>query len=1017
MPKKRGKPAASKSQNVQSTTASRLETLKLDDDESEFSAQEAPAAVPQTVPASAARPAVQAQPVQRIQPIVQQPAVEPPEGKAPAQAPAPQLTLPSTKPKRTAEDFEKMMAGGDNVEREKLKTHELMKRPNIGKKGQRIQLYANYYPVTLKPLQVLHYDMAVWRKAGAKKVGKGKEPPPDAESGDGISWISVSRLPRFLSILLLNELYSKNTTVFRNRYGLAFDGQKNLISTYELPGMPNEFVVKITNPEKQLEEEFKIKIKLASRINVDIRRIFDPDLRERDSIATLVYDIVLKMPYFFDQSYIPCGRRIFYYPQPVNKFPLGGGTYCYPGFWQSLRPVDGWKIMINQDLANTAFVQGGTVLDLLTKELNCNINQPIKDMRGLSRRLEKIVKGLKITQTQRAGPRTAKCDGVSSQPASELKFPVEENGRSYTTTVAEYFVNQYKTKTFTRLIKYPHLMCLRVGKKGWIPVEFCEIKAGQRYPRKLDGFQTSAMLKAASKTADVRKNLIEEDMKFLKMNENPYFKEFGISVSNEMVKFDGRVLPAPTIRYSNQNARVMNGGWNMRENRLIKGCTIRNFAILITCRLNQNDIEQFVYEWHKSATAMGITVQGDNPIFVKQQWDAEKIASELHAMKLQCKTLDLVFVVLEAQNTDHYAHAKQAGDVVEGINTQCIQMKNVRMPKPATMANVNLKINGKLGGVNSSLSAQDMKSIKDWINDEIMYMGADVNHDAPDDTSREEPVSCAAIVASIDNAPSQFCARIFLQHQERTTQNGTSRRPQEWISNMQDGVHMALENYVRGRGRLPRRIIMYRDGVGETMFGLVLERELLSIREACESFAQRNPTILAKSGLKGRYEPPVTFIVVQKRHHTRLFCVNPREAMERNGFNVPPGTTVDTTITHPVEFDFFLCSHLGLQGTSKPAHYHVLWDENKFTADELQTLTYFLCYTYCRSTRSVSIPPPCYYADLVAYRARQYLKAIFGGSETASQVSGASAGRMSLADMQRLVNVNLEIVRKGMYFV
>jgi hypothetical protein len=33
------------------------------------------------------------------------------------------------------------------------------------------------------------------------------------------------------------------------------------------------------------------------------------------------------------------------------------------------------------------------------------------------------------------------------------------------------------------------------------------------------------------------------------------------------------------------------------------------------------------------------------------------------------------------------------------------------------------------------------------------------------------------------------------------------------------------------------------------------------------------------------------------------------------------------------------------QGTSRPVHYHVLWDENKFTADGLQTLTNNLCYT------------------------------------------------------------------------
>jgi len=68
-----------------------------------------------------------------------------------------------------------------------------------------------------------------------------------------------------------------------------------------------------------------------------------------------------------------------------------------------------------------------------------------------------------------------------------------------------------------------------------------------------------------------------------------------------------------------------------------------------------------------------------------------------------------------------------------------------------------------------------------------------------------------------------------------------------------------------------------------------------------------------------------------------------------------------------------VCSHAGIQGTSRPSHYHVLWDDNQFSADELQCLTYQLCHTYVRCTRSVSIPAPAYYAHLVAFRARYHL--------------------------------------------
>lgn len=201
-------------------------------------------------------------------------------------------------------------------------------------------------------------------------------------------------------------------------------------------------------------------------------------------------------------------------------------------------------------------------------------------------------------------------------------------------------------------------------------------------------------------------------------------------------------------------------------------------------------------------------------------------------------------------------------------------------------------------------------------------------------------------------------------------------------------------------GFKPHRVIIYRDGVSEGQFVQVLQHELTAIREACIK-------------LEADYKPGITFIVVQKRHHTRLFCSEKKEQSGKSG-NIPAGTTVDIGITHPTEFDFYLCSHAGIQGTSRPSHYHVLWDDNHFDADELQQLTYQLCHTYVRCTRSVSIPAPAYYAHLVAFRARYHLVEKDHDSGEGSHISGGSEDRAPAA-MARAVTVHTDS-RKVMYF-
>ena len=122
---------------------------------------------------------------------------------------------------------------------------------------------------------------------------------------------------------------------------------------------------------------------------------------------------------------------------------------------------------------------------------------------------------------------------------------------------------------------------------------------------------------------------------------------------------------------------------------------------------------------------------------------------------------------------------------------------------------------------------------------------------------------------------------------------------QEIIQELSYMVRELLIQFYKSTHFKPMRIIMYRDGVSEGQFQPVLQHELAAIREACVK-------------LEVDYMPGITFIVVQKRHHTRLFCSDKKEQSGKSG-NIPAGTTVDSQITHPTEFDFYLCSHQGIQ--------------------------------------------------------------------------------------------------------
>lgn len=162
----------------------------------------------------------------------------------------------------------------------------------------------------------------------------------------------------------------------------------------------------------------------------------------------------------------------------------------------------------------------------------------------------------------------------------------------------------------------------------------------------------------------------------------------------------------------------------------------------------------------------------------------------------------------------------------------------------------------------------------------------------------------------------------------------------------------------------------------------MIKEELPQIFEAFKRIDPKN----------ARYHPTLSIVICGKRHNARFYPTD-SEFADRNG-NTRPGTVVDKGVTSMLDFDFYLQAHAGLQGTVKPTHYVVIYDESSLTADMVQQGVHAASYLYARATKAVSLVPPAYYADIVCEQARFWIHGFLnlgGGSDTASSVGGAGA--------------------------
>ncbi|CAI8617442.1 unnamed protein product [Vicia faba] len=792
---------------------------------------------------------------------------------------------------------------------------------------RRCKLHVNHFPVTYKPERtIMHYDIAV---KPTFPLGNNSSPP--------------KKISKFDLSLIRDKLLSERPLLLMT----AYDGGTNIYSAGELP--EETFTVEISRGEGERTVSYTVTIRLVNKLELRMLRDYI-----KGRAYSIPRDILQGMDLVVKENPARCtvalGRRFFPTNPTMKEMDLTGGIIAIGGFHHSLKTTaQGLSLCL--DYSVLPFPKKMLVLDFLHERINnLNLNQFEK----FRKVVEKELVGLKVNVTHRLTKQKYTIAGLTQKKTRDITFLcLDQEGQN--PPISKYLTDYFEEKHSLN-IEHKNIPCLifRGRKTNYMPMELCVLVEGQRYPTDgLDFFASTKLKNMSVASPRDRKSSIELMMASpVGPHGGDILQDFGMDVIPSMTNVTGRVIEPPILKLGDPNGRsgtmelrLEKCHWNLVGRSMVDGKSVEHWGILDFTSQGSNhkfNHDQFVKDLKIKYNMLGIDMK--DPVFyeeseMKKLGDYNSLSKLLERINRQPR-LQFLLCVMD-KRVEGYKRLKWIAETKVGIVTQCCLSPNANKGKDQYLTNLALKINAKIGGSNVEL----LNRIPHFENDRhVMFLGADVNH--PGSQDKESP-SIVAVVATVNwPAANRYAARVLAQAHRM-----------EKILNFGDVCLDLVTHYAKLNKARPEKIVIFRDGVSESQFHMVLTEELKDLKTAFESI---------------NYFPSITLIVAQKRHQTRLFPVDANGVCTGNVF---PGTVVDTNVVHPFEFDFYLCSHNGSLGTSKPTHYHVLWDENKFSSDDLQKLIYNLCFTFARCTRPVSLVPPVYYADLAAYRGRLYYEA------------------------------------------
>jgi len=409
---------------------------------------------------------------------------------------------------------------------------------------------------------------------------------------------------------------------------------------------------------------------------------------------------------------------------------------------------------------------------------------------------------------------------------------------------------------------------------------------------------------------------------------------WGLKLAPASVQVAGRLITAEKLLLGKGFTFTVNGkadwGRESTNNQMLTPVNLKKWSVVYVNK-NEAVAQNFVSLMLKLAPKMGMKVtQPDMTSLPNDRTD-----TYLKAIREGVNpSVQIMVAIMPTPRDDRYSAVKKLCCVEKPVPSQIINFKTISNEKKVSsvVQKVALQVNCKLGGELWGCSIPPKIG-------NVMVLGVDVFHDPARRGS-----SIAGVVSSTNSTMSKWYSSTVFQ-----------TPGQELIDCLKIAFVKALKKYFEANHIWPDKVIVFRDGVGDSQLALSATYEANQFKDAFGHIGEK-------------FCPGFAFVVVQKRINTRIFYQVGKELD-----NPPPGTILDHTVTKRDWYDFFLVSqHVG-QGTVSPTHYIVIHDSLELPVDAVQRISYKLTHMYFNWPGTVRVPAPCQYAHKLAYQVGEHV--------------------------------------------